>query len=113
MIITYPLRLGYKVADGMETLEFLAIIWSEYLDGQISINKVVQAYDDYEFDANQDLPGNACWEELYHASPKGTKVILTIRDSDEVWQNSMKKFYIQETKSRSVLFGISVKYQRW
>ena len=92
----------------METVEFLAIIWSEYFDRKISINKVLQAYDDYEFDANQDIPGNACWEELYHASPKGTKVILTIRDSDEVWQNSIKKFFIQETK-RDVLFGISVK----
>ena len=43
--------------------------------------------------------------------PKGTKVILTIRDSDEVWQNSMKNFWIQETK-RDALFGISVKDQR-
>ena len=50
----------------METVEFFAIIWSEYFDGKISINKVLQAYDDYEFDANQDIPGNACWEELYH-----------------------------------------------
>jgi len=54
----------------LETLEFLAIIWSKYFHGQISINKVVQAYDDYDFDANQDVPGNVCWEELYNASPK-------------------------------------------
>ena len=54
----------------METLEFLALIWSKYFDGQISINKVVKAYDDYDFDANQDVPGNVCWEELYNASPK-------------------------------------------
>ena len=103
--------LGYKVADVFETVEFLAITWSEYFDGRISIDKVIEAYNDYEFDANQDFPGNACWEELYHASPKGTKVILTVRDSDEVWQKSIKNFWIQETK-RDVLFGISVKDQR-
>ena len=80
----------------METVEFLAIIWSEYFDRKISINKVLQAYDDYEFDANQDIPGNACWEELYHASPKGTKVILTIRDSKKFGRIVSKNFLFKK-----------------
>ena len=30
---------------------------------------------EHGFDANQSVPGNMLWEELYAASPKGQKVI--------------------------------------
>ena len=99
--------IGYNVADFMETTEFLAITWTEYFDGKIGIEKVIEAYENHGFDANQDTPGFLYWEELYNASPKGTKVILTVRDSDDIWQKSMKGFYIQEMK-RDAIFGISV-----
>ena len=36
------------------------------------------------------------WEELYRASPKDQKVILTVRDSDEKWWNSWCRFNDQE-----------------
>ena len=71
------------------------------------ISSINTTYEDHGFDANQDTPGNVYWEELYNASPKGTKVILTVRDSDEVWQRSLKGFFIQEMK-RDAIFGISV-----
>ena len=92
----------------METTEFLAIRWTQYFDGKIGIDQVLKAYEDHGFDANQDVPGNACWEELYNASPKGTKVILTVRDNADVWQRSLKGFFIQEIK-RDSIFGISVR----
>ena len=66
--------MGFNVADFMETTEFLAITWTKYFDGKIGIEKVIKAYEDHGFDANQDTPGNVYWEELYNASPKGTKV---------------------------------------
>ena len=69
--------------------------------------KKIEAYEKHGFDANQDLPGNVYWEELYNASPKGTKVILTVRDSDDIWQRSLKGYFIQEMK-RDAIFGISV-----
>ena len=47
------------------------------------LEEVIDAYDKNGFEANQDLPGNMLWEELYKSSPKGTKVILTVRSSDE------------------------------
>ena len=40
----------------------------------------------------QDLPGNMLWEELYKASPTGTKVILTVRASDEVRDHQTMSF---------------------
>ena len=69
----------------METVEFLAIPWAEYFDGKLTIEDILKMYEDHGFDANQDWPGNARWEELYDASPKGTKVILTVRDHEDVW----------------------------
>ena len=105
--INYINYIGYNVADFMETIEFLAITWTGYFDGKIGIEQVIKAYENNGFDANQDTPGCLYWEELYNASPKGTKVILTVRDSDDIWQKSMKGFYIQEMQ-RDAIFGISV-----
>ena len=111
----------------IETIEFIAIPWSEYFDGKLSIKDILKAYEDHGFDANQDWPGNVRWEELYNASPKGTKVILTVRDNEEIWlrnrihfflsfnlsflnafTRSFKNFDIQEVK-RDAILGISVK----
>lgn len=36
--------LGIKVADYIETTEFLSSIWLEYLDGKCSIRKVIAEY---------------------------------------------------------------------
>ena len=103
--------IGFEVADLMETVEFLAIPWSEYFDGKLTIEDILNAYKDHGFDANQDWPGNVRWEELYNASPKGTKVILTVRDSDEVWlrnrvhslqANSLSIFECNEKKFKKL-----------
>ena len=50
--------------------------------------EILKIYKNLGFDANQDVPGSLCWEELYNASPKGTKVILTVRDDDYVWHRN-------------------------
>ena len=36
--------------------------------------------------------GNLYWEQLYHALGPDAKVILTVRDSDEIWFNSLHDF---------------------
>ncbi|CAG5079281.1 Oidioi.mRNA.OKI2018_I69.PAR.g9215.t1.cds [Oikopleura dioica] len=89
--------LGFKVADYIETAEFLSEIWVEYINGRCSIHKVIEEYNKHGFQANQDIPGNLYWEELFHASPNA-KVILTVRDSTEVWNRSMVNFMLQEAK---------------
>ena len=89
-------KLGYNVADYMETAEFLSLIWRDYLRGEATIEDVIAEYDKNEFDANQDIPGNLLWEDLYRAMPKDTKVILTVRDSDTAWWKSWCGFMMQE-----------------
>ncbi|CAG5104155.1 Oidioi.mRNA.OKI2018_I69.chr1.g1119.t1.cds [Oikopleura dioica] len=83
--------LGYKVADLSENIHFLSEVWYDYLKGHCSIHRVIEEYKKHGFEANQDVPGNVYWEELYHASPNA-KVILTVRDSTEVWKNSFIPF---------------------
>ena len=63
--------LGFKVADWLETAEFFGCTWRDYIDEKITIEDVLDKYNELGFDANQDYPGNFLWEELYLASPKG------------------------------------------
>jgi len=72
--------------------------WLEYLDGKITINDIIEAYESRGFDSNQDIPGNYHWEELYQALGPETKVILTVRDDTERWWSSYVKFFTQETE---------------
>ena len=95
-------ELGFKVADYLETTEFLSGVWKDYFQGRATIEDVLAAYEQHGFDANQDLPGNWLWEELYTASPKGTKVILTVRESDERWWKSWCDFMVQEMERFSI-----------
>jgi hypothetical protein len=89
--------LGFNVADFVETTEFLTDVWLDYVQGRCSIRKVIEEYQKHGFQANQDVPGNAYWEELFYASPN-SKVIVTIRDSPKDWVRSVTNFQIQEAK---------------
>ena len=51
-------ELGYKVADSLETAEFLSGIWRDFCEGKATIKDVLTAYEDHRFDANQDLAWN-------------------------------------------------------
>ena len=57
--------LGFNVADFVETTEFLTDVWLDYVQGRCSIRKVIEEYQKHGFQANQDVPGNAYWEELF------------------------------------------------
>ena len=57
--------------------------WLQYLDGKLTINDIIEAYESRGVDSNQDIPGNYHWEELYKALGPETKVILTVRDDTE------------------------------
>ena len=61
-------ELGYKVADSLETAEFLSGVSMDFC-GKATINNVFTAYED-GFEVNQDLPGHMLWEELYSVSPE-------------------------------------------
>lgn len=66
-------------------------MWLDYINGELeSIDDVLAVYKQHGFDALQDLPGNLYWEQLYDSCPDA-KIILTVRDSDEIWFNSWYK----------------------
>ena len=109
-------KLGFNVADYMETTEFLSFAWSDYMEGKGTIEDVISAYDKNGFDANQDMPGNFLWEDLYRSLIKhdaNTKVILTVRDSDAAWWKSWCGFLTQEAERGAIgdlsLMGVMAK----
>ncbi|CAG5082336.1 Oidioi.mRNA.OKI2018_I69.PAR.g10099.t1.cds [Oikopleura dioica] len=47
--------LGFKVADYVETTEFLSDVWVDYLEGRCPIRRVIEEYKKHGFQANQDI----------------------------------------------------------
>ena len=90
-------ELGYKVADYVETGEYISYQWTDFVNGKVGIEAVIEEYRKHGFQANQDMPGNFLWEELYNASPNA-KVILTVRDSEKQWKKSYINFVRQEAE---------------
>ena len=87
--------MGYNVCDVMEcTQTGIAKLWLDFINGKLeSIDEIISAYEKLGFDALQDLPGNLYWEQLYDACPDA-KIILTVRDNDEIWYNSWYKLRV-------------------
>ena len=99
-------QLGFTVCDFIETQEFLSPAWESYINGDSTIEEVVSEYDRLGFDTNQDVPGNFLWEKLYRSLPTRTKVILTVRDNDQVWWDSWLRF-IQQEVGRASFYGLN------
>ena len=75
---------------------------SDYYEGRATIDDVLEEYAKHGFHCNQDLPGNVLWEDLYRGLGPDTKVILTVRDNDEVWWRSWCRFMTQECKRDAI-----------
>jgi len=88
-------KLGYKVADYVETGTDLVYEWDDFLSGRSSMKPVIAKYKKCGYQANQDVPGNFFWEDLFEHSPDA-KVILTVRESSEKWKTSFINFMTQE-----------------
>ena len=50
-------KLGYKVADFLETMQYFTVVWEDYMEGRSSIENVIDEYKKYGFDTHQDVPG--------------------------------------------------------
>jgi len=102
-------KLGFTVADYLETTEFLTTEWLNFIEGRISIEEVIAKYDHHGFDTNQDFPGNIFWEEMYN-SIDNCKVILTVRDNEHIWFDSWINFFEKNFKGPLVQLGT---YSAW
>jgi len=84
--------LGLRVYDAPEVHLFMRRTWIDFLAGKITIEEVAQEYEDQNVDVIVDSPGFFFWKEFHKIWPKA-KVILTERDSTDVWWNSAKNFF--------------------
>jgi len=81
--------LGYNVCDVLDSAHSgIVKNWLDFMNGECTIEDVVEAYHQHGYDATQDLPGNLYWESLLKICPDA-KIILTIRDTEENWFKSI------------------------
>jgi len=84
--------LGYKVYDAAETYVYMRQTWLDFFAGKITIEHVCEEYDKAGVDVIVDGPGNYFWREMAEYWPKA-KIILTVRDNEDKWYESMLQFY--------------------
>ncbi|XP_078481860.1 uncharacterized protein LOC100176328 isoform X1 [Ciona intestinalis] len=97
--------LGYNVYDYSESFEFLEKEWKQICTVGGSTELFRKMYENV--DAITDLPGCAFWDEILKAFPDA-KIILTMRDNEEQWWQSLLKQHEQNTSLLlKILFTIS------
>ena len=77
-VVNLSTVIRYNVADYMETLEFLSEVWAKFVQGKVGIDAVIAEYHKHGFDANQDIPGNVYWEELYPGWKIRTFILISL-----------------------------------
>lgn len=99
-------ELGYKVYDAAETYIYMRETWIDFFAGRRTIQQVCEEYDRHGVDVIVDGPGNYFWREMSEYWPKA-KIILTVRDNEEKWYESMIQFYKGTIKwcGRLAVFG--------
>ncbi|XP_077968414.1 uncharacterized protein LOC144422273 [Styela clava] len=116
-------KLGYTVYDYMENLYYLEGEWELIFKGMVSKELFHKMYD--KLDAVVDIPACHFWEDIHKAFPD-CKVILTVRDSEELWLKSllyhmqrldglilvriMQFLEILTNRQTAILFNLSWKY---
>ena len=95
----------------MDTMSNIPKEWLQYLDGKITINDIIEAYESRGFDSNQDIPGNYHWEELYQALGPETKVILTVRDDTERKWFVISRYIIYDIYNISYILQDTIQIQ--
>jgi len=90
-------KLNYKVYDAGETYTYMRKTWMDYFSGKITIEEVCKKYDEEECDVVVDGPSNYFWEEMAQYWPEA-KIILTVRDNEDKWYQSLLQFYYGTVK---------------
>uniref|UniRef100_H2ZG75 Sulfotransferase n=1 Tax=Ciona savignyi TaxID=51511 RepID=H2ZG75_CIOSA len=87
--MTEALRiLGFSVYDYMENLEYLGDDWLKLLEKGGGSEDFRRMYENV--DAVADVPPAHFWDEIHKAFPE-SKIILTMRDTEEEWIKSVDK----------------------
>nr|XP_039274163.1 uncharacterized protein LOC120348108 isoform X2 [Styela clava] len=79
-------KLGYNVYDFLENLYYLENEWEKIFKNKYDKGLFQKMYDNV--DAVADLPACHFWEEIHRDFPDA-KIILTVRDSEDVWLKSL------------------------
>ncbi|XP_076823417.1 uncharacterized protein LOC143469560 [Clavelina lepadiformis] len=102
-------RLGYNVYDFMEHFQYLEKDWEKIFAGNGTTDDFRRMYENV--DAVTDLPTAYFWEELHKAFPNA-KIILTMRESEDRWIESMIKQMKVLQHPLALMFYLSPTYHR-
>jgi len=97
--------LGYKVGDIPQALEYFMDDWMDYMDGKCGIETMIQKYDAEGFDVTSDLPFNGLALDAFQQM-EDCKIILTVRDNEDVWLKSFRKHYLTQATRHGIYVGI-------
>ncbi|XP_076806310.1 uncharacterized protein LOC143449868 [Clavelina lepadiformis] len=101
-------ELGYNDYDAMENFAYLQDDW-------IKIFKEGGATEDFRrmfenVDAVTDVPAAAYWDEIHKAFPEA-KIVLTMRDDEDTWAESMShQLKAQNNRLLGLIFMLSPTY---
>ena len=101
--------LGLRVYDAPEIHLFMRQTWIDFFAGKISIKKVAEEYEIHNVDVIIDSPSFFFWKEFHKIWPKA-KVILTERDSTEIWWKSAKRFFDNLNQWKPQKYGWVLNY---
>jgi len=96
--------LGYRVFDAAETHVYMRDIWTDFFQGKARIEDVAAEYEAFNVDIIIDHPALFFWKQLARIWPEA-KVILTLRDSTEVWWRSAKQFFHNMNQWPPIKYG--------
>ena len=97
--------LGFSVADVAQTMEYFQDDWVNYIDQKIPLDDVIRKYDEHGINATSDLPFNGLAVNGYDRI-KGCKIILTVRDNEDVWLNSYRRHFNTQATRHGKYVGI-------
>lgn len=96
--------LGLRVFDAAEMHIYMRDIWADFMQGKVSLQDIANEYDSHNVDVIIDHPALFFWKQFTEIWPKA-KVILTLRDSTDVWWRSAKQFFRNMNEWPPIKYG--------
>jgi len=100
--------LGFNHLESPNWVDHLLDDWVSFMRGDSDFDSICKKVEKMGGESCSDLPWNLYWEEFFNKYPD-SKVILTVRDSDEVWYRSFRN-YLESMQSTGILAGSDVQY---
>jgi len=84
-------HLGFNHVEVVTWVDHMLDEWVEFMKGNAPFDLVHDKFNELNGESFSDMPFNLYWEEFYKRNPN-CKVILGVRDSDDQWYASFRRY---------------------